>query len=1002
MQDARFGRALVNMDRIGYCMEIHHKERASSWHLAHGMKWIFLLFIVSPGLLANSLEHPRLYFLRSDIAGLAAKAENGSQIPYGISTKSLWQSIKAHADFLTDVEDHISASSGVVLVRRADNSKVRFSGQIQGQVQIGDTIIIPESGGMLTRLPGGSSRMLAFAVLRTVRCTTPSSNRRIVVSIGRDPMNIGPNTRIGCSTNARRDGKEYPFAVLQAGSILCLGSDPNTRAQEIGERVVFLAATRLVAVPSPFHFEEKAPSRGIPGRKGFVPSELWEYTLTTRAPSPHPQTSYFAPWTRMTDYLRIETEYLCVAYAVTRSSRYLTSLKQIAGGISRWSVWTDKDYNPRWESNLDTANLLSVLSWIYDVCYEDFSQGELASLRSAMAKKGILPIETNLAFNQVWNNPGKVGVAIGSYVNSLGVQLSAFGRAAVCLLGEDKRAPQWVSEAKGVMELTFGRIAAPNGGFYEGFGYGGAASDDLTLMADVFIRNSQLPSDFFNTQPFYVNLESFLFAATAPVSREQATFGDAAPQQSCVGTMDILASRGDRYAAWYIGSWYPVLLKQWEREIFPFIRFDADKYRPEFPEQLMVSKSFGTVGYAILRGSGQELCPFLVFKSGPKELVFGHNHFDQNSFALSYGGSWIVQTPGYQNFFNPAASKMTLGTLGQNSLVIDLDPQYLSSLNSSVPNHDQVKLDGGSITSFWTTPLLDIVQGDAARSYNDHDAKEDAGLLKTFRRTVTLVKPDYVLIRDNVQASKPHTYSFLFHFGTSARLRDEFGASVVREGTTDLLISSVSSSGQLLKSFGTFPGAEQYGTFLTVTTPPSLKTYESTLLYPQFVQSARDIGRFASLQLLGSSGHIIRISTSVWNDTFVFRDESANAAGRVDNAGVLTDARESYVRRTVKGDVQALAVMDGRILIDEQDTLLSSNTSMNAAFRFLPQGNGGHIESSISLKGTSGSLPRPPRFVEVYVLSDVRLGGVTINGRKVQWIRQGRHVRLSVPASELK
>ena len=141
------------------------------------------------------------------------------------------------------------------------------------------------------------------------------------------------------------------------------------------------------------------------------------------------------------------------------------------------------------------------------------------------------------------------------------------------------------------------------------------------------------------------------------------------------------------------------------------------------------------MGWVAMRSAWHDPAGALfAFNSSPSTM--GHSHFDANSFVVNVGGEWLATDPGY----DAAGPK---ATEGHNSLLVD--------------GRGQVKKGGGKVTGFFTSPAVAYAVGDASASYQ-------ADLLKTFRRHVLYVRPDYWLILDELQSNgTPRAFTALLN-----------------------------------------------------------------------------------------------------------------------------------------------------------------------------------------------------------------------------------------------
>ena len=161
------------------------------------------------------------------------------------------------------------------------------------------------------------------------------------------------------------------------------------------------------------------------------------------------------------------------------------------------------------------------------------------------------------------------------------------------------------------------------------------------------------------------------------------------------------------------------------------------------------ARHFPWTGLVTMRSGWEEEATYVGFKSGSSDV--GHSHLDANSFVVSARGERLLVDEGkwpYAHFlgffkeetrFNFDAN----GTVGHNTLLVDGEGQCFG------PEYP------GRIVSFHSDPEMDLAVGDAAAAYG--------GKLRRFLRTLAFVKPDLLLVFDQVAADQPRFLEWLFH-----------------------------------------------------------------------------------------------------------------------------------------------------------------------------------------------------------------------------------------------
>ncbi|HOF88439.1 MAG TPA: heparinase II/III family protein, partial [Armatimonadota bacterium] len=156
--------------------------------------------------------------------------------------------------------------------------------------------------------------------------------------------------------------------------------------------------------------------------------------------------------------------------------------------------------------------------------------------------------------------------------------------------------------------------------------------------------------------------------------------------------------------------------------------------------------AFPTAGAATMRAART----FVGLKSGPAQA--GHSHLDANSFVIEAGGAPLVHDYrywpqahflGYFDGGGPRWHFDGLATIGHSTLLVD--------------GKGQAYADGcgGRIVEASDHGEWARLVGDAAGAY--------PGLLTQFTRTVLLLKPDVIVIRDRVACAGERDLEWLLH-----------------------------------------------------------------------------------------------------------------------------------------------------------------------------------------------------------------------------------------------
>lgn len=563
-------------------------------------------------------------------------------------------------------------------------------------------------------------------------------------------------------------------------------------------------ADQLAEAP-PFHYEVM-----MPGAEGGPPKR-WEYTLSDERPPRHDDYPHYPPTTALfqerPDSISTRLQYFLVAYAVTGEERYFEKAREIVMHLCAWEgPWNDQTAGER-QPGLDTSHATIWVAIFYDWCYDRLSDPERATVRTALIDKGLTLLE-------------QATTEGAAYHNITVLKLVGLGIGSIAIMDEDERASDWIAAVIGRLRENFDAQGA-DGGAMEGPMYGDyaatAIADFLWATQSAGIEHDLFAHNYLRTLPRYCI--SLLDLGTGQLP----CFGDGGPGVAFEHLNFVLALRGDPHAAWYcreIGAFSRPSPRT-------FIGMDPERLRPAEPD-FNPSTCFVDVGYAVLRDGFNADAAFMAFKCGPPEDVISHNHYDHNSFMLSYGGSWIAWDPGYRDYFHPQRRKYTVSTLGHNTVVLDLDEDYLADTNYRLPGHDQVRLNAARVREFFTSAGFDYLLGDATEAYNPDDQR----VLDRFYRQVVFAKPNVFFVRDTLAAPEAHTFSALLHVSGQDALEIVGDAAQAISASCRLQIHPFSPQGLSL-STAHYPEAESRGPYLAATTGRTEAATILTVLAPR-------------------------------------------------------------------------------------------------------------------------------------------------------------------------
>ncbi len=482
------------------------------------------------------------------------------------------------------------------------------------------------------------------------------------------------------------------------------------------------------------------------------------------------------------------------AYAITRDEKYKNWCLTLMRALAAWKQWTDPDYGS--QPCLDTHSLTRGMCLAYDYLYNDLSPAERDRLRKAIVTKGA-------EFIYEYGNDEKSYVQHpDAWPNGYAMINTELGVAGLTFLGEEDDAQAWLAQALDKVRWFFDEEGGVDGGLIEGFGYGSAAIDNFMYLLQAAYRVTG--ADMFD-HPYLARAIYFPAYFVAPGGGSVANFGDNGGAAGCSPTLRGLARALMEIRQSSVAAWY--LKKAGETD-------DEVERLARPPEELPLGRHFRDIDWVALRSGWGSADSLLAFKCGH---VAHHNHLDQNSFILACGSEWLLNDPGYQIYDRPypPERKMTMETIHRRH-------EY----TYGTPGHNAILVDGkgqgskrGHIIAFATTHALGYAVGDASDPYQD--------TLKTYRRHVVSVPPNYYVVFDEIETNGPERkIEILLHTTPDGRFTIGGAPSEVGDERHAREVSVARSEGEAVIRFAQpgemavahkqWPDCEGYGHFLSV------------------------------------------------------------------------------------------------------------------------------------------------------------------------------------------
>lgn len=519
------------------------------------------------------------------------------------------------------------------------------------------------------------------------------------------------------------------------------------------------------------------------------------YPFAQPAPLPQPYGFTDYPfWTRLSREIEQRLITLAMAYSLTGDARYAEKARGILLALIHWAKWQEYD---KPTNNLSLPHFTMGAAIAYDELHDQLAEAERAEVRQAILRLGLRPMSSWLDQRLDHN--------IAVLMNA-GMMLGA-----LAIADEIPFAAKYYDRSRDGLAWYIGQreeSAATEGLVYLSYAFNTilkvAAAARRAVGDDSLLQSPYLSGDL-------IDLFLYLWAGAGGY----ANLADARHEHDAnILMLQLVNEFADPRAAWLVQQ-----AADDPRQLFPHLQRDV-AVPPLDQLDLPRSRHFQRIDWVALRSGWGDKDTLLAFIASPSES--GHTHFDQNHFILNVAGDWLITDPGYQNYTPGPEHEFTNGTIGHNALLVNGEGQ-------SVRGH-------GRIVRASLGDGLDVVCGDATAAYE--------GRLQRWHRHIVYVKPDYVLIFDEIiPADSADCISLLFHTDQSVsvgdrslrvgeRLEDGRTAVVVFTGPRAAVALQLQAGHAITLRHDQFPGAERFGTFLRAELTPATHHRVATVLRP--------------------------------------------------------------------------------------------------------------------------------------------------------------------------
>jgi len=458
--------------------------------------------------------------------------------------------------------------------------------------------------------------------------------------------------------------------------------------------------------------------------------------------------------------------YLAMAYMLTGDQKYLDSAREWALASCSYKTWGLGRMDGM---DLAAGHQLFGLGIIYDWCYDGLGEPARRTIRETLVKRTSAMFEAAAAGKTYWHDE--------FLQNHLWVNIAGMAVAGLALFDEVEDASKWIALPLEKFRRTMSALG-DDGASHEGVGYWGYGVE--YMLKFMFLARELLGVDMYGND-WWRNTATYRQYLALPRNSWTARncIVDIAdcPRSNWYGPDYLLHALAHEYRDGY-AQW---LAKQTDeaRVISPAARwlslvwFDPT-IAPKPPTDRPTLHHFKDMDIVAARTdwSGDE--SLVAFKCGPfighkavqefrSDPGGGHVHPDANHFVLFGAGEWLVRDDGYR-------AKWT----GQhNTLLIDGKGQLGEGAMWFRGSECLKAKARPRIVRAVSTPALDHIVGNARESY-----PQQLGL-RRYVRHLLFLKPDVLIVADDVALDRPHELELRFH-PEQTRLEQEDGGFIAR------------------------------------------------------------------------------------------------------------------------------------------------------------------------------------------------------------------------------
>ncbi len=489
-----------------------------------------------------------------------------------------------------------------------------------------------------------------------------------------------------------------------------------------------------------------------------------------RASASDPATNQFW-WSNRVQTVRAlqEAEVLSFVWRLTGESKYGERARRFTLALAAW----DPDGPTNFRVNCEAAKpMLHRLARAYDWAWDVFTEEERARIRAMLLRRALDAWNSG----EVRQGAGHLNQPYSSHGNRTWHKLA---ENAVATLGETPESERFLQYAVTKFFAAYPVWSDDDGGWHEGLSYFAGYMSKAAWWMD--LAHNALGIDGFK-KPFFAHFGDYALYA-APPGTPDLGFGDLSHRPPSAGWsfMQYYVRRTrNPYWAWWLEAWkIPAEIGE---PVLEFLWGATPPVEAKPPAALPPSKVFRGTGVAALNSTllGAAENVQIRFKSSPMGR-WSHGLEPHNAFTLNAYGVPLLVNCVYRDLYgSPFHKGWVWQTRAHNAVLVNGEGQRPRSADL-----------GGRILKWDFQEGMDYVAGDATASYE--------GRLKRARRHVFFVKPDVIVIADELEAPRPSTYQWMLHAQVPFEVKEADQRLVLDRGEAGLVVDYVAEGSLILR-----------------------------------------------------------------------------------------------------------------------------------------------------------------------------------------------------------